>query len=509
MEVSPLLLLGIDLGTTGVKVILVSQEGQTVGQGYSSYPSLPGSTGEHEQDPAEWWQALQNAMTALHATVGAATVRTVAAVGLSGHMHGLVLVDSNGVPVRPCMTWADRKPVAQAEELRRTVGTTILERCGNPVMEAFTAPKLLWVAQNEPEVLNRASRLVLPKDYLRWMLTGEWATDGTDAAGTLMFDLKTQSWDMDLVLRCGGRPDMLPPVLSSMSTAGIITPAASRATGLPAGIPVVCGASDVACAALGAGLAEPGATCLNIGTAAQIFTVTSKPVPGRHFVFQHCLPGRFLAMGSLFAAGLSLSWYVNNYALHERLEAEKTGENVYAILDRLASKVPPGARRLLYLPYLAGSSLPNPNPLARGAFVGLTTQHGRAETVRAIMEGVAFSLRDVLDSFEKTGLPVSDLRVGGGGARSQLWTQIFADVFNRRLTVLREEASPLGAAMLAGIGVGVFSNPQEAIASCVRSAGIREPNPREVESYRRYYEVFRTLCSALSPVYHSLAEAPE
>lgn len=499
-----MILLGLDLGTSGIKAIAVTTLGAAVASGFAAFPSRAGGA-VFEQDPHDWWAALGRALGDLSEAAGRPVLDEVAAVGLSGHTHGLLLADADGEPVRPVMTWADHRATAESAELRARLGSAFIERCGNLPTEAFTAPKLLWVARHEPDILATASRLCLPKDWLRWRLTGKWATDGSDAASTLLFDLGRQRWDADLIEAVGGNPAIFPPVLPSAAVAGTITAEAAAATGLPRGIPVAAGGSDVACAALGAGIVEAGTTYVNVGTACQVLTATEVPRPGDHYVFQHVVPGRFLAMGSLFAAGLSLRWFAERFAPSERAQAERESVSVYRILDRLAARVPAGADGLLFLPYLDGASVPHPDARASGALLGLRPHHGEPEVVRSILEGVAFGIADILASFRRSSLPLTDMRLGGGAAESELWPSILASVAGLRLTVLEQSASPVAAAILAGVAAGAFGGFDEGVAACVRPAYLQDPDPALVPLYERMYAVYAGLYDRLAPVFHELA----
>lgn len=497
------ILLGLDLGTSGVKAIAMTPEGEALATGYASFESRVHGA-EFEQNPHDWWESLLLALADLAASARRPILADVGAVGFSGHTHGLLLADAAGEPVRPVMTWADHRATAESAELRERLDDVFVDRTGNHPMEAFTAPKLLWVARHEPEILAATRRFCLPKDWLRWRLTGEWATDPSDAASTLFFDLSRQIWDEELIDASGGKADVFPKILPSGSVAGRISPEAACATGLPVGIPVAAGGSDVACAALGAGIIEAGATYVNVGTACQVLTATDAPRPGSHYVFQHVVPGRFLAMGSLFAAGLSLRWFAERFAADEREAAKRESISVYRILDRLAAPVPPGADGLLYLPYLDGGSIPHPDALARGAFIGLSPHHGAPEVVRAILEGVGFGIADILVSFRRARLPLTDVRLGGGAADSELWTSILASIFGMPLTVLERGASPVAAAILAGVAAGEFRDFPDGVAACVRLAPRLEPDPALASFYQEGYRLYAGLYDRLAPVFHDL-----
>jgi xylulokinase len=493
------LALGIDLGTSGLKAIALSADGVARGSARVAYTSLDPAFSEAEQDPALWLAAMARAIALLGQEVD---LRRVAGVGLSGQTHGLVLVDERGKAVAPCMTWADARCNVEAAELREIVGDEVTRRTGNVVLESFTAPKMLWAMRHWPE--TRTARLCLPKDFLRLVLTGQWATDPSDAASTLLFDLADQRWAPTLVHSTGFGEHQLPPVQPSASIAGRVTKDGAALSGLPEGTPVVTGASDVACAALGAGLVGPGTTYLNVGTAAQLLTVAEpRPELTGRFVFQHCLPNLRLAAGTVYSAGLSLKWYLERMGSSGAVIS--AGPATFRRADRLASAVPPGARGLMFLPYLTGSSLPAPDPLARGAFVGLSTMHGTAECLRAILEGVGYGLRTALESLEEGGPPARRLVLGGGAAASRLWPQILAGVLGRELSLLRRESSPVGAALLGAIGVGMFRDVDQAIARSVSVKSTHEASPETRNLYDRGYGEFARIDAGLRPVFPGLA----
>ncbi len=498
------MLLGVDLGTTAVKATAFRPAAGVVGRAGVPTTTIRGRPGEYEQDPETWWSAVLAALAQLAAD--GVPLDEVAAVGLSGHTHGLVLVDERLRPVRPCLTWADQRAAAEARELAERVGQLVSERCANPLIEAFTLPKLAWVARHEPASLAAARHLGLPKDFVRAKLTGDWRTDATDAASTLFYDLRRQAWDEELVAAAGADPALLPAVAAPAAVVGTVTPAAAEATGLPAGVPVAAGASDVACAALGAGADEPGITYVNVGTAAQILTPMGEPTAGRHYVFQGAGHQPFLAMASVYSAGLALQWFMDQILQGPLGASADDTEQRYLAASEAVLQVPPGSRGLLFLPYLLGSSTPFHDSAARGALLGLTPAHGQAEALRAVVEGVALAIRLALDELS-VGIAPKQLRMGGGAARSPAWTRILADACGSDVEVLATEGSGMGAVMLAGLAIGRFHGPQEAAAACV---SVRDTVPADEEAVRVYRDraqVFRAAYEALAPVFPGLAGA--
>jgi xylulokinase len=426
---------------------------------------------------------------------------------LSGQTHGLVLVDERLRPVRPCLTWADQRAVAETNELNERVGDRVRARCANPLIEAFTLPKLLWVARHEPDRLAAARKLGLPKDFVRSRLTGLWETDTTDAASTLFYDLHRQTWDLELLEAAGGNPALLPRVVSPCQVVGTVTRSAAEETGLPAGVPVAAGASDVACAALGAGADEIGVIYVNLGTAAQILTPMPEPTGGGHYVFQAAGRQRFLAMASVFSAGLSLQWFIERIIGGPLAVLAASADERYHLFAEAVADVPPGSRGLLFLPYLLGSSTPYHDPSARGAFVGMTASHGQAETLRAVVEGVALAIRIALDELVGGGSVVERIRLGGGPARSAAWTRIMADACGADVEVVGADSSALGAVMLAGLATGTFRDAGEAIACCVTVRETVQVDGDAALGYQGQAELFRAAYAALAPVFHRLADA--
>lgn len=473
------LLLGVDLGTTALKGVLASPDGRIVAQSSVDLPPVHASGATLEQDPREWWRGLVSVCRHLASNHDLASVT---AIGLSGQTHGVVPVSPDGQPTRPCLTWADKRAAAESADLERRLGRRIRAVTCNDVDPTFSAPKLAWLALHEPDSLEQTARIVLPKDYLRAMLTGEWATDPSDAASTLLFDLAAQRWDRELVTEIGIDPDLLPDVQPSGAVAGHVTAAAAAATGLPPGTPVVTGASDVACAALGAGLIDEGTVYANVGTAAQILAVAPSLEAGAFYVFQHALPATFLRMTSVFAAGLSHAWVTR------LLTGSESAVGGYERLDRAAADLPPGSNGVVFLPYLLGRGLPQPDPNARGAFFGLTPGHGPAEVYRAVLEGVAYAIRVGVESLG-TSSPAG-FSFGGGARRSALWTSIIADVLGAPLRPLGYDASPIGAVMLAGLGIGTFTGPSDAVARFVHHGHEVEPHSRRRVLYEGLYQSF-------------------
>jgi xylulokinase len=502
--VSRHLVMGVDLGTTGVKaVVLDTSTGVLASSGYRAYPSTSPVWGAHEQDPADWWGA---ATAAIRQALVDLDPAHVAAVGLSGHMHALVLADGDDAWLRPAMTWADRRSAAQVKRLRRHQGL-FWERCANPVVEAFTAPKLAWVAENEPWWLERAVRLMQPKDALRHQLTGTWGTDLTDARGTLLFDVRRNAWDGDLWRLCGADVALAPEVDESTDVVGTVTDSAAATTGLPAGVPVVAGASDVACSALGAGLVAPGTVYVNAGTAAQILGAADDLVHANHFTFGRAASDRYLAMASVYAAGMSVDWAAKTLFA---AAGEAGGGSLGPVVDELAQQAQPGAGGVVYLPHLLGTSVPEHDPAVRGALIGLAVEHDASAVARAVLEGVAYGCAAAVEQIGEVSGRTTRVRVGGGLARSTVWCEALAAVCDVPLERLVHDASPLGAAMLAAVGVGTWHDVVEATDMCVRHLPVNAPSPHAVRRYRSARQRYEAGSAAIATLSHDprIADGP-
>jgi xylulokinase len=484
------LVLGIDLGTTGAKALLVDvATGRPLGRGYRSYPSTTSAEGAHEQEPDDWWRATAGAV---RDAVGASAGRRVRAVGLSGHMHAVVLVDEDDGWVRPAMTWADRRSAPQVRRLRAS-GDDFTGLCANPVVEAFTAPKLAWLAEHEPGSVRRAVRLVQPKDVLRHRLTGTWGTDRTDACGTLLYDVHRNRWEPALWRLCGVDSPLGPAVSGSADVVGHVTDAVAAELGLLAGTPVVAGAGDVSTSALGAGAVARGTVYVNAGTAAQVSTAIDRPVPGEHFVFGRAGSDGFLAMASVYAVGMSIDWVARSLLAGTAPAAESAGER----LDRMAADEPAGAAGAVYVPHLLGTSVPTHDPRMRGAFVGLSVDHRPATLARAVLEGVAFACAEAVASVAPLAEGVTRVRIGGGVSGSSVWAQALAAVHDRPVERVVGDASPTGAAMLAGMGLGVWHDAEEAATVCVQAVPVEPPAAPEVQRYRAARSRYEAAVEAL------------
>lgn len=489
--------LGIDVGTGGSRAVLINDRGRIVASATVEHaPFASPQTGWAEQDARDWWRASAAAVRAV-LSKGVARAEEIGAVGLSGQMHGAVLLDEHDEVLRPSIIWCDQRADTQCRALTEKVGAArLIELTCNPAITGFTLPKMLWVRELEPEVWRRARTVLLPKDYVRFRLTGDKATDVSDASGMLLLNVAERKWSDAMLDATELDEKLLPRVYESQEVTGTISAAGAEATGLRAGTAVVAGAGDQAAGAVGMGIVRPGTVSATIGTSGVVFAVTDRPSldpRGRVHTFCHAIPERWHVMGVTQAAGLSLRWFRDQFGA-----AVDDGRDPYERLSEEAASVRAGADGALWTPYLMGERTPHLDPHARAALVGLTANHTRAHVIRAILEGVAFSLRDTFEIFKEMSVPVETIRLGGGGARSNLWRQIQADVYGHEVEVVEaEEGAAYGAALLAGVGGGAWSSVDAACAEVVRVAGRVKPQPDTVELMNRQYEAFRALYPAL------------
>jgi xylulokinase len=502
-------ILAHDLGTTGNKATLIDTAGRPVASTYESYPTAYLHPNWAEQDARDWHGPILAGTRRLLERAGIAPGQ-VAAVSFSGHMQGALMVDRAGDPLRPAIIWADQRATPQAAFIARTCGEDHVYRLtGHRVSAAYTAAKVLWVKDNQPELYRRIGQVLQAKDYAAFLLTGVFATDYSDASGTQLFDLERRCWSGELLRALDLPAAIFPPTHPSTTVVGHVTLQAAAATGLLAGTPVVIGGGDGACATVGSAAIREGDAYSYIGSSSWIALSTRKPVfdPARRIVnFAHLDPNLYFSLGNMQAAGGAFDWLER--LLHET-GADTSGlpyQPQYAALDALAAGTPPGANGLICLPYFLGERSPHWNPLARASFVGLSMSHGRGEMARAVMEGVAFNMKWILDVLLASGLRVDNMRVIGGGARSALWRQILADIYGLPLLCPQFDAAAtaLGAAIAGGIGVGLFPD-FGAVDRLIPIAPAEQPNPATAVRYARQFELFQQTYAALKPIFDELA----
>jgi xylulokinase len=491
--------LGIDVGTGGTRAVLVNSKGEIVSSATCEHvPFASPKIGWAEQDPDDWHKATGEAVRQAIYTA-AIEPAEISAVGLAGQMHGAVLLDENNAVLRPSLIWCDQRTQLQCDWLNAKLGEQrIIELTSNPALTNFTLTKLLWVRDNEPEIWKRFRRVLLPKDYVRFRLTGEHAMDVAEASGTLMLDVAHRRWSEEMMTAAGLPMTCLPKLYESPEVCGRISDAGAAHTGLRPGTPVVAGAGDQAGGAVGMGIVRAGSVSATIGTSGVVFAATDTPAldrKGRVHTFCHAVPGRWHVMGVTQAAGLSFQWF-------RQLLRSSSSSISYDELTREAATIPAGADGVLWLPYLMGERTPHLDPNARGTLTGLAASHTRAHVTRAILEGVAFSLNDTFSLFGEMRVPVRNVRLGGGGARSSLWRQIQADVYGYEAEILAaEEGAAYGGALLAGVGAEFWKSVEEACDSVVKVQQRVHPDSRAVTALRLQYENYRSLYPALRPIF--------
>src|SRR5215212_6629246 len=484
-------LIGVDVGTSGTRALAVTTDGELVAEATRAHELLTPRPGWSEQDPAQWWKATKEVLAEVARD-------DVVGLGLTGQMHGSVFLDAAGEVIRPALLWNDQRTAAECDEITERVGAErLLEIAGNPALTGFQAPKILWLAHAEPDAHARVASVLLPKDYVRLQLTGERATDASDASGTLLLDVRARDWSDALLDALELPREWLPDVYEGPEVTGILRDELAAELGLPRGVPVAAGGGDNAAAAVGVGVVREGAVSTSIGTSGVLFAHRDEFAPdpsGRVHAFCHAVPGAFHLMAVALSSGGSLSWW-----------RQQVGGDFDTLVGE-AQAVPAGAEGLIFLPYLTGERTPHLDPHARGAFVGLTLAHGRGHLTRAVMEGVVFSLRDGLEIMRDLGTPDDDLRAVGGGARSPLWMQLQADVYGRpiRRTVI-DEGPAYGAALLGGVAAGVFADVQEASERVRLREDVTEPDHERARRYDELYATYTSLYPALREAMHALA----
>jgi xylulokinase len=478
-------LIGLDVGTGGARAVAVNDSGEIVTEASSDYPLYTPRPGWTEQEPEDWWEGAKVVLAKVATEAGS----EVGGIALTGQMHGSVFLDGSDRVIRPALLWNDQRTQAQCDWITRSVGEErLISISGNPALTGFQAPKIVWLRDEEPENYEQVSRVLLPKDYVRLRLTGEYATDASDAAGTLLLDMRARDWSGEILDALEIPHDWMPRVYEGPENTGALRESVAEELGLLPDIPVAAGGGDNAAAAVGTGIVGRGLINSSVGTSGVLFAHADEFTPdpsGRLHAFCHAVPGAYHLMGVTLSAGGSLSWW-----------RETLGGDYDEMVDA-ASDVPPGSEGLLFLPYLSGERAPHLDPKARGAFFGLTARHGAAHMTRAVMEGVIFSLRDSLEIMRNLGVPVEDVRATGGGARSGLWRQIQADIYATPIRrTVADEGPAYGAALLAGIVSGAYADVDEATSVVKLRKEITEPDEERSKIYEEYYEVYRSLYPA-------------
>ncbi len=500
-------LIGIDLGTSGTKTVLFDTEGNVVNTATCEYPMQQPQNGWAEQDPADWYHA---AVQTLRTVTDGIDKSQIAGIGIAGQMHGLVMLDADNEVIRPAILWCDNRTAAECEEITRLVGKDDLMRItASPAVASFTAAKILWVKKHEPENFAKCRHILLPKDYVRFMLTGVYATDVSDASGMQLMDIQNRCWS-DLVLqRLGIERELLPDLYESPDVTGYITQEAAALTGIPERVPVVAGAGDNAAAAVGTGVVCDGKAFATIGTSGVVYAHTDRMTvdeAGRVHTFCCAVPGAWHVMGVTQAAGLSLRWFRDQFCQIESACADTMQTDAYVLMDQEAEQSPAGCNHLVFLPYLMAERTPHLDPDCRGVFFGLSAMHTKADLIRAVMEGVIYSLRDCCEVLKELGVLPDDMAACGGGAVSQLWRTMMADIFQMPVkTLCSKEGPALGAAILAGVGVGIYQNVQDGCDRTIHTKAVILPHTDDQQAYDAAYQVYRALYPSLKDVYKMAA----
>ena len=502
-------LLGLDVGTSSAKAVLIDASGTVVATAAADYEFVTPRPMWAECDPADWWQASVDAIGQILATAKVHSA-DIAGIGLTGQMHGLVLLDASGEVLRPCIMWNDQRTVSQCRMItERLGGERVLQLTGNPILPGFTAGKIAWVRDNEPHVYAKAAKVLLPKDYVRYRLCGAYFTDVSDASGTSLLDVARRKWS-DQMLEASGVPGQwMPEVTESAVASANVNAQAAAATGLCEGTPIAGGAGDQAAQAVGCGVVREGILSATFGTSGVVFAHSDEyrvDPEGRLHAFCHAVPGKWHLMGVMLSAAGSLQWYRNTLGQEQVALARQTGGDAYDLLTAEASRVAAGGEGLLFLPYLSGERTPYPDPDARGVFFGLTLRHGKAHLTRAVLEGITYGMRDSLELMRALGVTSDRIIASGGGAASSFWRQMMADVFQTRITTTNvTQGAAYGAALLGGVAAGVHATVQEASHKCLLDTSQTEPG-EDATVYDDYYRRYRALYPALKGEFAAIAE---
>ncbi len=505
-------LLGIDIGTSGTKTLICDHNGQVLATAVAEHGISSPQPGWSEQNPLEWWDATQKATKAV---VKKAKIKgdQVTAIGLSGQMHGSVFLADDHIPLRPALLWNDQRTQAQCEEIEKKAGgrKKLINMVGNPALTGFTAPKILWVRKHEPAVYEKTRHILLPKDYIRFCMTNEYATEVGDASGTLLLDVKKRAWNDKLISLLGIDRALLPACFESHVVSGVLTKDAAKLLGLAESTPVVGGSGDQPAGAVGNGIVTGGIVSATLGTSGVMFAHADAPTydpQGRVHTMCHAVEGKWCVFGCMLSAGGSFQWFRNHMALAEIAAAKKKKCDPYELLIEEAATAPAGSDGLYFLPYLTGERCPHPDPNARGGWIGLTARHNRATIIRSLLEGVTFGMADALRIMEGMNINITTVRLSGGGARSSFWRQLQADIYNKTVATINAQEGPAyGVAILAGVGTGIWKDVPQACKAAIRQTETLKPDRKLAAMYGKRHEQYQRLYSALKPEFDRMAVA--
>ena len=501
--------LGIDVGTSGTKTIAMSVGGEILASATVEYPLSSPKPGWSEQDPEDWWNATVESVKKVM-KAGKLKPESIAGIGLSGQMHGSVFLDKQHNVIRPAILWNDQRTSAECAEIEKKAGgrDKLIGMVANPALTGFTAPKILWLRKNEPKNFEKTVQVLLPKDYVRFRLTGEFATEVSDASGTLLLDVRNRQWSKTLLDKLDLKAGLLPKVYESEDVTGEVHAAAAKALGLKAGVPVVGGAGDQAAGAVGNGIVKRGVISATMGTSGVVFAHSDEvqiDPQGRVHTFCHAVRGKWHVMGVVLSAGGSLQWYRNQLGQADIAAAKKIKTDPYNLLTDAAAEAPPGCEGLFFLPYLTGERTPHADPNARGAWIGLSLRHTQAHLVRSVMEGATYAMRDSLEIINELKIPIREIRLSGGGARSKFWRQLQADLYGRRVVTINAEEGPAyGVALLAAAGTGHYKGVVEACTATIRVNQTTDPQAEAKRIYTKCYPMFGRLYKSLKADFSEL-----
>jgi xylulokinase len=503
-------LLGIDIGTSGTKTLLCDEGGKVLATATAEHPISSPRPGWSEQNPEDWWQAT---CAATKGVLKKAKLKPadVGGIGLSGQMHGSVFLGEGEKALRPALLWNDQRTAAECAEIESKAGgrEALIDLVANPALTGFTAPKILWVRKHEPKVYAKTKHILLPKDYIRFRMTGEYATEVSDASGTLLLDVVNRTWSDRLLSLLEIEKSLMPRLHESQEVTGTLNAQGARSLGLREGIPVVGGGGDQAAGAVGNGIVRSGIVSATLGTSGVVFAHADVPTGdprGRVHTMCHAVPGKWCVFGCMLSAGGSFQWFRNQLGETEMTAAKKKKVDPYELLIALAEKAPLGAEGLFFLPYLTGERCPHPDPCARGGWIGLTSRTTRPMLVRSLLEGVTFGMRDALEIMRQMNIPVSEVRASGGGARSAFWRQLQADVYNQPIVVTNAAEGPAyGVALLAGVGTGVWSSVEEACRASIKPVTKVKPNAKRAAQYDRLFAIYDKLYDDLKSRFREIA----
>ena len=502
-------LIGFDIGTTSTRCILIEASGKLIASATKEYPLDTPKPGWAEQDPDHWWAA---SVYTIKEVLAKSKVDTgdISAIGLSGQMHGSVFLDKDGKVIRPALLWCDQRTQVQCDAIYDTFGgeEEFIKLSYNKALTGFTSPKILWLREAEPENYNRLDKILLPKDYIRYKLSAAYATEVSDASGTALMDIEARTWSGNIIEGLNIDRGLLPPVYESSRVSSHISKEAASLTGLVQGTPIVGGAGDQAGGAVGSGIVAEGLISDYLGTSGVVFAHSDKPVydpKGRLHSFCHAVEGAWHLMGVTLSAAGSYKWYYDTFGTSDKISLKHKKLKGYELLNKQAESSPPGSDGLIFLPYLSGERTPYADPYARGVFFGLSYIHNQDHFARSVMEGISYSQHDCLSLMEELGITSSKIVLFGGGAKSVLWRRMISDIFNSKIVTLNIEEGPsYGAAILAGVGAGIYKNVEEATGSIIKEVSETSPNPDNISKYAKYYEVYRSLYSSLKGDFEKL-----